>query len=613
MSEHFLLLPVFIPALVGLIVLLIPDRITKLKEILAIIVTIVNSVICWKLLQNSGEISFIAPWANFGLDFAFRLYNFNAFIIFAISCFFLLIAVYSFTFMVNKNCLNQFFAYFLFTLAMANGAVLSDNLAVMLFFWEGLLLTLFGMIIIGRREAFRTAIKAMIVSGVGDICLMLGIGLTYLQSNTLTISKISLPVDGLSGLAFLFLFLGAISKAGAMPFHSWIPDAAVDSPLPFMALLPGALEKLLGIYFLTRISLDMFKIETGSWASMLMMTVGAITIIFAVMMALIQKDYKRLLSYHAISQVGYMVLGIGTGIKVGIVGGLFHMLNNAIYKCCLFLTGGAVEHQTGTTDLKKLGGLISTMPITGGCFIIAACSISGVPPFNGFFSKELVYDGALKAGVVFYLAALIGSFFTSASFLKLGHAVFFGAKTEHTRETKEAPLPILIPIVVLSLACIVFGLFNHLAIDPIQNFIVSEKGELEKLSGWPHDFSLVVISLLFFAGAIANHFYGVRKTGMALKAADHIHHAPVLCEIYDQAERRFFDPYDIGIVVINVLSEALWVIDRGIDWVYEVFTVEITSVFSLSIRNLHRGNFSTYLLWSLIGGTFILMFLMKSI
>jgi NADH-quinone oxidoreductase subunit L len=133
------------------------------------------------------------------------------------------------------------------------------------------------------------------------------------------------------------------------------------------------------------------------------MVIGAITIILAVMMALIQRDYKRLLSYHAISQVGYMILGIGTCLPAGIIGGIFHMLNNALYKCGLFLTGGVVEKQTGTTDLAKLGGLRLNMPVTFVCYLITAASISGVPPFNGFFSKELIYDAALVRGKVFYI------------------------------------------------------------------------------------------------------------------------------------------------------------------------------------------------------------------
>ncbi len=272
-------------------------------------------------------------------------------------------------------------------------------------------MTVFGMIAIGGgQNAFKTAIKAFIIVGISDLCMMIGIGLTGHLAGTMTISQISLQAGSLGSLAFILMMIGAISKAGCMPFHSWIPDAAVDSPLPFMAFLPASLEKLLGIYFLARISLDMFKLDKGSWLSTLLMIVGSATILLAVMMALVQKDYKRLLSYHAISQVGYMILGIGTCLPIGIIGGLFHMINNALYKSCLFLTGGSVEKQAGTTELGKLGGLGIKMPVTFFCFAIAAASISGVPPFNGFFSKEFVYDAALNRGPIFYLAAILGTF-----------------------------------------------------------------------------------------------------------------------------------------------------------------------------------------------------------
>jgi formate hydrogenlyase subunit 3/multisubunit Na+/H+ antiporter MnhD subunit len=226
--------------------------------------------------------------------------------------------------------------------------------------------------------------------------MMFGIGLTWHLAGTMTISQISLPLDRMGAIAFLFMATGALSKSGCMPFHSWIPDAALDAPLPFMAFLPAALEKLLGIYLLARLSLDMFRLSAASWVSTVLMIVGAATILLAVAMALIQKDYKRLLSYHAVSQVGYMVLGIGTATPVGIVGGLFHMINHAMYKSCLFLSAGSVERQVGTTDLSKLGGLARKMPVTMSCFVIGAAAISGVPPLNGFFSKELVYDGALE-------------------------------------------------------------------------------------------------------------------------------------------------------------------------------------------------------------------------
>lgn len=164
-----------------------------------------------------------------------------------------------------------------------------------------------------------------------------------------------------------------------------------------------------------------------------LMITGSITIVAAVMMALIQHDLKKLLGYHAVSQVGYMVLGIGTGNPLGIAGGLFHMVNNAIYKSCLFLSGGAVEKRTGTTNLEKLGGFAKIMPISFVTFLIASLAISGVPPLNGFASKWLIYQGIIETvrnggylWVLWLVAAMFGSALTLASFMKLTHAVFLG-------------------------------------------------------------------------------------------------------------------------------------------------------------------------------------------
>ena len=249
---------------------------------------------------------------------------------------------------------REFFAYVFLTAAFANGAVLANNFVPLLFFWEGLLVTLYGLITIGGQPtSSRTAVKALLISGFCDFSMIMGIGLVWSLSGTLTMSKVSLEPTGLAAAAFILMMVGAIGKAGAMPFHTWIPDAALDAPVTFMAFLPAAFEKLLGIYLLARISLDFFKVKPGSGLSILMMTIGAATIVLAVLMALVQKDFKKLLSFHAISQVGYMVLGVGTGIPIGIAGGVFHMINHAMYKCGLFLSAGSVEHRTGTTELRE--------------------------------------------------------------------------------------------------------------------------------------------------------------------------------------------------------------------------------------------------------------------
>jgi NADH-quinone oxidoreductase subunit L len=413
--------------------------------------------------------------------------------------------------------------------------------------------------------------------------------------------KIHLPLNYWGSFAFILLMIGAIAKAGSMPFHSWIPDAALDAPLPFMAFLPAALEKLLGIYFLARISLDLFQFNPGSSMSLLMMIIGAITIFLAVMMALVQSNYKKLLSYHAISQVGYMILGIGTALPIGIVGGLFHMINHAMYKSCLFLTGGSVEKQTGTTDLHELGGIGRKMPITFICFIIAAAAISGVPPFNGFFSKELVFDGALESGKIFYIIALAGAFLTAASFLKLGHAAFLGKPAKDISNVKEASWAMLIPMIVIASGCILFGIYNPLPLKNLIQPILGARLEGHNFSGLPHNWMLVYISLGVLLLAFLNHLYGVKRTQKGIGAVDHIHYAPGLLQIYNMAEKRYFDPYDIGMFFVNIFAKAFWAIDRAIDWFYDTFCVWVATTLSTILKKLYSGNYSASVSWSLLG------------
>lgn len=601
-------LSIIIPLVAGLLVLITPRGWRGAKEAIVLAATLAALVIGVMLFNR--EIMVNLPWTGFGLDLSFRLYHFSAFILLSVAAFGVLIALYSTVFMSDRPFAGQFFAYLLFTIALADGVLLANNLILLLFFWEGLLLTMFGMIIIGRPGAFKTAIKAFVIIGITDLCLLFGIALTGWLAGTFMMTQINLPLDGLGGLAFVFLMIGAAAKGGSMPFHTWIPDAALDAPLPFMALVPAATEKLLGIYLLARISLDLFQLTPGSWLSILMMTVGALTIIFAVMMALIQKEYKRLLSYHAISQVGYMILGIGTALPAGIIGGIFHMINNALYKSCLFLSGGSVEKQAGTTDLSKLGGLLSKMPITFTCFAVAAVSISGVPPFNGFFSKELIYDAALERGWIFYLAALGGSFLTAASFLKLGHAAYVDKGSETTRHVKEAAWPILLPMIVLAFACVLFGVYNPLPLNVLIQPILGARLP-HSYAGLPGNWWLVLGTVIVLCLAIANHLYGVRKAGKAVGASDHIHYAPGLSTMYDLAEKKYFDPYDVGMKFTNWFSRQLWRLDRFVDWLYESVVVGFTFACSALIRWFHSGNLSNYVVWSLVGAALVIYYVIR--
>ena len=205
MKLPLILIPILIPLIAALVVLICPKNSRRVIGLLTFIATIINFILAAKLFNK--ELVFNLPWLGNGIDFSLRLYQFSSFIMLAAGFFSLLISLYSLSLLGEKSYAKQFYVYFLLTLTLVNGAVLSDNLILMLFFWEGLLLTLFGMIAITKPESFKTATKAFVIVGICDLCMMAGIALVWSLSGTLAISKISLPVGSLGSLAFIFLMM----------------------------------------------------------------------------------------------------------------------------------------------------------------------------------------------------------------------------------------------------------------------------------------------------------------------------------------------------------------------------------------------------------------------
>jgi len=553
-------------------------------------------------IYMTGGVSFAIPLTGKGLEISFASEPYQLLFLVMTSVIFALLSVYTAGFVKDREYGGRYLLYLHISLSMINGAILSNNLGGMLFFWEGLLCTEFLTLMINNREKPETAIKALIVSGTADLLLMGGIIATGIAAGTLTMTGIrGLAPEGAGLAGFILMFLGAAGKAGCMPFHSWIPNAADDAPLPFLAAFPGAMEKILGIYLSVRIVFDFYAVGPGSPLSVLMMSLGVATILFAVAMALIQKDMKRLLAYHAVSQVGYMVLGIGTCLPVGVVGGLAHMLNHVIYKSCLFMTSGAIEKRTGTTDARKLGGLAGVMPVTCFCFTMSALAISGVPPFNGFFSKELIFHAALECGVIYYIGALLGAVLTAISFLKLGRALFTGETRLPAgvgREGREADTAMLIPMCVMAAASLLLGLFNRLPIDGLFGKVL---GQTEQYGGWPKSALLVVLSLLALGLAAADHIYGCRKTGAPIKAADHIHEAPVLSVIYAWAQKGVFDPYCWLQGIMNGFSFLCVKTEQGVSWFYDRGVVSAAKGLGTFLSSVDNGALSRYVGFAFLG------------
>jgi NADH-quinone oxidoreductase subunit L len=604
--DQILLSLILIPAVIGLILLAVPSRMKYLQAVLAILTA--GGLFFLPLLLWGKQIDLRLPWVGFGIDFQLRWYAFSQFMVLAIAGFSLLISIYSQKYMTGRSTNNQFYGFLFIAEAMAMGAVLANNLVLLIFFWEGLLIVLYALIALGHERSYRTGMKTFIIVGFTDLCLMFGVMLIGVQAGTFVMTDVHLTTTGLNGVAFLLLLIGALGKAGAMPFHSWIPDAAVDAPLPFVALIPSAVEKLLGIYLVTRIVLDFFTPDP--MMRLVVMLIGAVTIICADMMALVQNDYKRLLAYSAIGQVGYMVLGIGTGVPAGVVGGLFHLINHAMYKSALFLTAGAVEQQTGTSDLRKLGGLGRKMPWTFVCFIVTAASLSGIPLFSGFVSKELIFEGTLEAGYpIFFLAAVAGAFITLAATLKLGHAVFLGHSTAHTEKAKEASGTLLLPATILAIGCVLFGIYQAWPLNTLVKPSLIATGLGEHASEVHFAFNLgwlfwvtVAVTVL----GVLNHWLGVKLTGRAVAVSNHIRRLPGLATIYRLAEERYFDPYDQSKKAFQPLALTLFRIDRGVDWVFQSFAPAVAARVS-SLRRIHNGLYSNYLAWS-VGGLILIVF-----
>ena len=597
---HYLII---IPFIVGLFCLLVPKKLSKLIDLLAIggsLATFYFIIVTF--LRKPVE------WFYDNL-LLLRVDNFSGFILLAIGLFGVLIILYSLKFMAGKERLNEYYTYLLWTIGGACGAILANNLVLLLVFWGFLGLTLYLLIGIGGPEATSAAKKTFIIVGGSDCLMILGIGIVWLLSGSFQMDNISVPLTGpLPTIAFISLAIASFAKAGAMPMHTWIPDCAEKAPIPVTAFLPASLDKLLGIYLLGRIAMDLFVMNR--MMGQLLLVVGAVTIIAAVMMALVQHDLKKLLSYHAVSQVGYMVLGIGTGNPIGIAGGIFHMLNHAIYKGCLFLTGGGVEHRTHTTDLDRLGGLAKLMPITFITCLIAALSISGVPPFNGFVSKWMVYQGVIELGkggdkfwIIWLVAAMFGSALTLASFMKLIHSVFLGSPSSTTprpiAKRNEVSFTMWMPMAILAGLCVIFGVFAYKV--PLKNLILPAVPGVSFLGFWSPGLATLLIIIGIILGVIIYWLGNIRglRTDTAYVGGeiipqdsrvtgvdfyDTIKDLGTLKGIYREAEKKLFDIYDQG-------TKFVFFFIRG-------------------LRKIHSGILPTYLFWSLFGMLILFIIMM---
>jgi len=381
----------------------------------------------------------------------------------------------------------KYYSLFMLLMTGMNGVIISGDLFNLFVFMEIALLAAFALVAYGGRGfEFEAAFKYAVMGSLSSLLILLGIGVTYSATSTLTLSKIAQEFSTIDDSVMLWVgglfMVGFGLKAAAMPFHAWLPDAHSSAPAPISAMLSGVLIKALGIYALIRIFYNVFG--APQIFIDIFIIIGAISMLVGVFMAIGQWDFKRLLAYHSISQIGYILLGLGLATPLGILGAIFHLYNHAVFKGLLFLNAGAVEYAIGTRDLKKMGNLSKVLPVTSRTSMIASLSISGIPPFNGFFSKLIIIIAAIQADKPWFaFIAVVGSLLTLASFMKVQRYGFRGEKTI-TKVQNKIGFRMKTAMVVLAILCILSSAFiipgiREVTLDPVVNIIVNHSDYIQ--------------------------------------------------------------------------------------------------------------------------------------
>jgi len=409
-------------------------------------------------------------------------------------------AVYSIQYMSHDDNVPEYYTLFLMLAGGVIGLVLSGDIFNMFIMVEiltfaAVALTAFRNKVYGALEA---AFKYLVVGCIGSTCILVGVIMLYAQVHTLNFAQLSALIPGnmnnATKVAFALLYIGFSTKAFIVPFHPLAADAHGAAPASISVLISGVLTKS-GIYGIIRLTYFLFQSMGLGTMQFLLVFVGSISMFVCVTMALAQHDFKRLLAFHSISQIGYVLSAVGLCTALGISAGVYHAMNHTLFKGLLFLAAGAVLHQTGTTDLGKLGGLSKKMPQTTALFLIGAASISGIPPFNGFASKWMIYQATYQKAVesnnigflLVTIIALVTSVLTLASFVKVSQSVFFGQLPKQYEDVKEVGFGMRFAMGIFAVLCVVTGLFPNLVTkyltEPAANAVFNVTNYIDSMMG----------------------------------------------------------------------------------------------------------------------------------
>jgi len=471
---HLVPLLVAIPLAGGFLMPLV-GRLTGRRRSAAVLPILLASGVLvlavWLLLEADEPITcWIGGW-DFPIGISMVADGLSRLMAVVVATISLVALIFSIDYMVRFTSPGLYYGLFLLMVAGMNGVVLSGDLFNMFVFIEVAGIASYALVAFGTEsDELEASFKYLVLGTVASAFLLVGISLVYNTTGHLNWAKVAEVIASAGGatlplyVAAAFFLMGFGLKAAMVPFHAWLPDAHPSAPAPISAMLSGVLIKASGVYALVRFAFSVFAGDPAlGWV---LVVLGVLSMVLGALMAAGQEDFKRLLAYSSISQVGYVVLALGaaavmhargvspTVVGLAVFGGLFHLANHAVFKALLFLCSGSVEYATGTRQLRDLGGIGRRMPVTGACLRVGALSISGVPPLNGFWSKLFIIV-ALVLGEMYVLAAVtaVVSFLTLMYYAKVQRYVLGGEPSERVAAAREVPLGMCVASVLLAVLC----------------------------------------------------------------------------------------------------------------------------------------------------------------
>lgn len=494
-SEQFPAIIVVAPLILSLIIPVVGWWNKKLCVpivIIALSISVVSAIGILHTVMKQGTISYwLGGWEPpWGIEYAID--HLNAFVALIVVFMAFLVAIYSKKSIekeLPEHKMPTFYSLFLLNITGLLGMTVTGDMFNLFVLIEIASFTAYGLVAIGEEGALLASFRYVVMGTIGACFYLIGVGYLYIMTGSLNMADLAQLLPHLYHseavlVAFAFLMVGVAIKIALFPLHAWLPDAYTHAPSTVSALIAATMTKV-GAYVMIRIMFTVFEpyfsIELIP-ATTILGWMALAAMLFGTIVAIAQSDLKRILCYILIAEVGYIVMGISLGNRMGLTGAILHILNDAFMMACLFLVGGAIIHKIGTRDIRHFRHLNRKMPFTMGSFTIAALSVIGIPPLCGFFSKWYLVLGAIDAKNWILLAALLlSSLLAIVVFFRVLENVYFEPRVPayvHKGEgheeiaRDEAPFSMLLPILITVAGIMLLGIFSGKIIDAVIQFAV---------------------------------------------------------------------------------------------------------------------------------------------